>query len=174
LSNIIKRDSLNHLSISPLHVLGKIGDTMAILHFGAHLDGDDVEFVLGGGEDSEVNFCVWLLDFDRCKFFDDGGRLERFADVLRKSDLTIPKARTTDEGHSHFKDGYLSGASKFIAEEDAQRVIHFLEQTQSQKDEEVNLRTKEINLRREGSKVKIFAAALGNATDKGAANWRRR
>jgi len=91
-----------------------IGEVFAILHFVAHVNGDDLEFLLGSTlqHDSPLqNVSIWLIDFDRCSSIEPTN-VHGLAAILDKSDLIIPKARTTDPGYISFKMGYLRGAEK--------------------------------------------------------------
>jgi len=74
---------------------------------------------------------IWLLDFDRCSTLEGKGDVEAYiAMVLARNDLTIPKARETDEGYRSFKTGYIRAGERFgsNAKESCHRVLRILEE----------------------------------------------
>jgi hypothetical protein len=67
-SNSLKRLDLHSCGISANDILDTIGETFAMLHFAACVNGDDVEFILGGftPSDGSKDVSIWIVDFDRC------------------------------------------------------------------------------------------------------------
>lgn len=68
-SNNIKRIDLNSSGLSSDTLLDLIGEVFAILHFMAHVNRDDLEFLLRSTlqHDSPLqSVSIWLVDFDRC------------------------------------------------------------------------------------------------------------
>src|SRR5947207_14391174 len=111
LSNNIKRMDLGSSGLSSDTLLELIGEVFVILHFVAHVNGDDLEFLLGSTSQHDgllQRVSIWLVDFDRCSHV-ESTNVQELAAILDKSELTIPKARTTDAGYTSFKIGYLKG-----------------------------------------------------------------
>lgn len=61
-----------------------IGETLAILHWGAHIDAYDVEFVLGSEalSKTEATTRIWVLDFNLCSRFDEEVAIEHPTRVI--------------------------------------------------------------------------------------------
>jgi hypothetical protein len=61
-----------------------------------------------------MKFGFWILDFDRCSSLEGTKDVETYlASVLARNDLTVPKARETDEGYKCFKAGYIKAAQRY-------------------------------------------------------------
>src|SRR2546423_9693748 len=64
--------------------------------------------------DLNSNYEIWMLDFDRCSSMEGTKDVEAYlASVLARNDLTVPKARETDEGYKCFKAGYIKAAQRY-------------------------------------------------------------
>ncbi|KAK0729099.1 hypothetical protein B0T21DRAFT_394443 [Apiosordaria backusii] len=80
-------EGLREMGVDVVALAEKMGRAFAVMHWGAGVDGDDVEFVLGtevkAGADKDKDECgfqervvgLWLLDFGQCKqvSFGEGG-----------------------------------------------------------------------------------------------------
>ncbi|KAK5661118.1 hypothetical protein OQA88_11008 [Cercophora sp. LCS_1] len=117
--------NLVDLGVDVQSLAREMGRAFAIMHWGAGVDGDDVEFVLGTVfmDDNEVEQKqkrrteLWLLDFGQCgevDFEEDKEVVyQRFKGVMVTGDhqLFIPHYARSPEVYAAFKEGYVQAGS---------------------------------------------------------------
>jgi hypothetical protein len=137
----LRRGDFEQAEIPIENLLEAIGQALATIHYAAKVDGNDVEFLLGGtpegresiisagdelsengGDGAELEgtdwkMSIWIIDFDRAKTIALSTEVEeQFARVLDASDTTVPKARKIDPGYRAFKKGYVERAKELGGE----------------------------------------------------------
>ena len=133
-STSLKRADITEVGIAPEVLLHTIGQAFAIMHFHCKIDGEDVQFHLGGRRGSEEQgYRVWILDFDRCKDTKFGEPANLSA-VLTRSDLAIPRGRPGERGYEAFKWGYLEMAEALVSDELGKKVLAEFEKDQTRRE----------------------------------------
>ncbi|KAI1180332.1 hypothetical protein F4777DRAFT_598266 [Nemania sp. FL0916] len=107
-----------------------IGNAYAIMHWAAHITGDDVEFVLGTSTSTNPNDTVqerdvhmYLLDFGQCDTVDMNGDQDdifqafKGSMVLQQNQIYLPHPKKSTEIYRLWKSAYLSTAKKIVHEE---------------------------------------------------------
>jgi len=131
------------LYLSPMEELGLdveglatlMGKAFAIMHWGAGVNGDDVEFVLGtsavDGEDQTFDFQhraigFYLLDFGQCDLVDFSEDADvvyqafKGAMVTGDNQLFIPHYQKSGQLFSAFKAGYMSAGRSILVKKELQ------------------------------------------------------
>jgi hypothetical protein len=124
-------ESMERLCLDVTGLATSMGKAFAIMHWGAGIDGDDVEFVLGtspeqGDEiaafDSQHRVVqLYLIDFGQCAKVDLSGDVEmvyqkfRGAMVMGDNQYFIPHYRKSPGLWGAFKDGYTEAGRAIVA-----------------------------------------------------------
>jgi len=115
---------LNQAEDLDLDIVGyarAMAETLAMMHWAAQIDANDVEFVIGGcTQQTGVNeynnaflerHNLWVLDFDCCKPLPmDGEGIEQAARAFLRNDPYFPRPSTDPRDHSlwlTFRSHYL-------------------------------------------------------------------
>ncbi|KAK0722596.1 hypothetical protein B0T26DRAFT_630144, partial [Lasiosphaeria miniovina] len=64
-------DQMLDLGLPVAQYAAAVGAALAAMHWGANVDGYDVEFVLGGDDQSRTAARIWVLDFNLCTAWDE-------------------------------------------------------------------------------------------------------
>ncbi|KAK0702735.1 hypothetical protein B0H67DRAFT_604450 [Lasiosphaeris hirsuta] len=123
---------MQELGLDVVGLASAMGKAFAIMHWGAGVNGDDVEFVLGsstvGGEEGgNLNFQhrairFYLLDFGQCDFVNFSGDQDEVyqafkgAMVTGDNQLFIPHYEKSRELYAVFKAGYMDAAQVILKE----------------------------------------------------------
>lgn len=128
-------DQIEELQLDGALYARIMAETLARLYWIAHIDANDVEFVLAPPKldqaetgyagaltvHSEVlrSHCVWLLDFDCCKpMSQDKTGVEQAVAAFYKNDPFYPRPRRTDERDQRlwevFKNHFLSSSAAIL------------------------------------------------------------
>lgn len=88
--------------------LKTMAEALAIMHWSAGIDADDVEFVLGAPRSKESEPCLWVLDFDCCKpiTMDEDG-VNAALEAFFRNDPYFPRPKEPES-----RDKYLWEASR--------------------------------------------------------------
>ncbi|KAK3944283.1 hypothetical protein QBC46DRAFT_374899 [Diplogelasinospora grovesii] len=125
-------EPMQHLGLDVMGLAASMGKAFAIMHWGAGVNGDDVEFVLGtsavkGQGDEAFGFQhravgFYLLDFGQCDLVDLSDDVDvvyqafKGAMVTGDNQLFIPHFEKSREMFAAFREGYI-GAGQTILEE---------------------------------------------------------
>jgi len=123
-------NSMQELGMDVKALASAMGKAFAIMHWGAGVSGDDVEFVLGSsaiGLENDLNFQqreirFYLLDFGQCDEVNFSDNVEdvyqafKGAMILGDNQSFIPHYRNSGELYTAFREGYIK-AGQYIVEE---------------------------------------------------------
>ncbi|KAK0655238.1 hypothetical protein B0T16DRAFT_450958 [Cercophora newfieldiana] len=123
-------DGMLKLELDVKGLATAMGEAFAIMHWGAGVNGDDVEFVLGTSDESQggaldfqhraVGF--YLLDFGQCDAVDledekdDVYQAFKGAMVTGDNQLFIPHFQRSRDVFESFRDGYIAAAEVIMDE----------------------------------------------------------
>lgn len=124
--------SMKRLGLDVAGLANSMGKAYALMHWGAGVNGDDVEFVLGTSEtggpgDQDIDFQhravgFYLLDFGQCDLVDlsqdpdDVYQAFKGAMVTGDNQLFIPHYKKNPEGFAAFREGYKQAGQTILAE----------------------------------------------------------
>ncbi|KAM7189249.1 hypothetical protein V8F20_010253, partial [Naviculisporaceae sp. PSN 640] len=123
--------AMEQLNLDVHGLAASMGKAFAIMHWGAGVNGDDVEFVLGtsvtNNDDSTASYLqhravgYYLLDFGQCDLVDLSGDVEdvyqafKGAMVTGDNQLFIPYYAKSKSLFAAFKAGYISAGESILA-----------------------------------------------------------
>ncbi len=129
-------DQMEELKLDTLAYARAMAEALAILHWVAKIDANDVEFVLAPPREGAPSFsssslgehCIWILDFDCCRSItiDEAG-VDQAAAAFWKNDPYFPRpARSSPEDRelwAAFKEEFLRTSGKVLGSERIARLL---------------------------------------------------
>jgi len=127
---------MEELKLDTLAYARAMAEALAILHWVAKIDANDVEFVLAPPREGAPSFsssslgehCIWILDFDCCRSItiDEAG-VDQAAAAFWKNDPYFPRpARSSPEDRelwAAFKEEFLRTSGKVLGSERIARLL---------------------------------------------------
>lgn len=121
-------DCMSELALDTLQFAAMIGSAYAIMHWGANITGDDVEFVLGTSNTANTDFQrravhMYLLDFGQCDTIDmsedqdDIFQAFKGSMVLQQNQIYLPHPKRSAELYEAWKLAYLGASWRIILNE---------------------------------------------------------
>ena len=103
-------DQAENLALPIVSYAHTMAETLAVLHWVAKIDANDIEFVLGGCQPAQTRktaeyehdilgrHTLWILDFDLCRQLNmvDNAGVEQAADAFIKNDPYFPRPAVTE------------------------------------------------------------------------------
>ncbi|KEQ91710.1 hypothetical protein AUEXF2481DRAFT_32880 [Aureobasidium subglaciale EXF-2481] len=98
-------DEMERLNLPVPMYVEAIAEALALMHWSANIDANDVEFILGSSrqdlsssQDQGHSASIWLLDFNQCrKFNEDKAGLKLLVDGFWMNDPYYPRPSSTDK-----------------------------------------------------------------------------
>ncbi|KAI4724493.1 spermine/spermidine synthase [Aureobasidium sp. EXF-10728] len=110
-------DEMETLSLPIPVYITTLANSLALMHWTAHLDANDIEFVLGTRRDLTQghSISIWLLDFNQCKTFSHNqAGLKQLVDAFWWNDPYYPRPGAEDQRDgvwwTMFLSKYLDGS----------------------------------------------------------------
>ncbi|CAI6329518.1 unnamed protein product [Periconia digitata] len=150
-------NQMEELGLDIASYAGTMADALALMHWGARIDANDVEFVLAPPRESESsssssfsldylgNHRVWMLDFDCCRPLSmDGAGIEQACAAFFRNDPYYPRPGTGEEVDEKlwqvFKKRFLRSSHAILEELAEVRLFELPEMLLKRLEEEGRLR----------------------------------